>query len=69
MEGNQIWVKNASLLGFVMVRKTFAHNGKPNAYAEYDAGAPWLAMTLQARQLGLYMHGMAGIKHDAADCG
>lgn len=64
VEGNQIWARNASLLGFVVVKKTFAHNGKVNAYAEFDAGAAWMAMTMQARQLGLYTHGMAGIKHD-----
>ncbi len=64
VEGNQAWAGDASVLGFVVVKKTFAHNGKPNAYAEYDAGAAWMAMTLQARQMGLYTHGMAGIKHD-----
>lgn len=62
-DGNQVWAKNASLIGFVVVKKTFEHNGKPNNYAEFDAGAAWLAMTLQARQMGLYTHGMAGIHH------
>lgn len=64
LEGNQQWAKQASVLGFVIVKKSFAHNGKPNAYAEYDAGAAWMAMTLQARQMGLYTHGMGGIKHE-----
>jgi nitroreductase len=63
LEGNQVWAKNASLLCFVVVRKTFKHNGKDNAYAEFDAGAAWLALSLQARQMGLYTHGMGGIKH------
>jgi nitroreductase len=62
-EGNQIWASNAGLLGFVVVKKTFTQNDKPNAYAEFDAGAAWLAMSLQARQMGLYTHGMGGIKH------
>lgn len=64
LEGNQLWAKQASVLGFVVVKKSFAHNGKANAYAEYDAGAAWMAMTLQARQMGLYTHGMGGIKHE-----
>lgn len=64
MEGNQAWAKNASLLCFVVVRKTFVHNDKPNAYAEFDAGAAWMALSLQARKMGLYTHGMGGIKHD-----
>ncbi|MDP2127760.1 MAG: nitroreductase family protein [Pseudohongiella sp.] len=62
-EGNRIWAKNASLIGFVVVKKTFEHNGKPNNYAEFDAGAAWMAMSLQARQMGLYTHGMGGIHH------
>jgi nitroreductase len=62
-ESNQIWASNAGLLGFVVVKKTFTQNDKPNAYAEFDAGAAWLAMSLQARQMGLYTHGMGGIKH------
>lgn len=64
MEGNQAWAKNASLLCFVVIRKQFAHNGKPNAYAEFDAGAAWMALSLQARKMGLYTHGMGGIKHE-----
>lgn len=63
LEGNQVWAKNASLIGFVVVKKTFEHNGKPNNYAEFDAGAGWMAMSLQARKMGLYTHGMAGIHH------
>ncbi|MBU2097125.1 MAG: nitroreductase family protein [Gammaproteobacteria bacterium] len=63
VEGNQVWAKNASLIGFVVVKKSFEHNGKPNNYAEFDAGAAWMAMSLQARQMGLYTHGMGGIHH------
>ena len=63
LEGNQVWAKNASLIGFVVVKTSFEHNGKPNNYAEFDAGAAWMAMSLQARQMGLYTHGMGGIHH------
>ena len=61
-EGNQRWARTASLLGFVFARKNFEHNDKPNATAAFDCGAAWMAMTLQARRLGLYTHGMGGIK-------
>lgn len=64
VEGNQQWAKNASLLGFVVARKYSEHNGKPLGSAQFDCGAAWLCMTLQARQLGLYTHGMGGIKRD-----
>ncbi len=62
--GNQQWAKNASLLGFIVARKHFRHNGKPNNSAAFDCGAAWLSLTLQARRFGLYTHGMGGIKRD-----
>ncbi len=64
VDANQAWAKNASLLGFILCNNQFARNGKDNAYAPFDAGAAWMAMTIQARLLGLYTHGMAGIKKD-----
>lgn len=59
---NQEWAKNASVIGFIVAKKDFAHNDKPNAWAQFDCGAAWMALTLQARMFGLYTHGMAGIK-------
>jgi nitroreductase len=64
VEPNQNWAKNASVIGFMVAKKTFTHNGKPNDWAVYDCGSAWMSLTLQARKLGLYTHGMAGIKKD-----
>lgn len=64
VEPNQKWAKNASVIGFMVAKKTFTHNGKPNDWAVYDCGSAWMSLTLQARKLGLYTHGMAGIKKD-----
>ena len=61
-EGNQRWAHSASLIGFIFARKNFEHNDQPNATAAFDCGAAWMALTLQARRLGLYTHGMGGIK-------
>jgi nitroreductase len=66
VEGNQAWAANAGVLGFITARKQFAHNGEPNGFASFDAGAAWLAMTLQANKVGLHTHGMGGIHRDAA---
>lgn len=63
VESNQVWAKNASLLCFAVSKNTFEHNGKPNAYADFDTGAAWMSMALQARAMGLYTHAMGGIKH------
>ena len=40
------------------------NSDKQNTSAQFDCGAAWLCMTLQARRLGLYTHGMGGIKRD-----
>ena len=63
-EQNQQWAKNASLLGFLFARKVFSHSGRDNYWAPFDCGAAWMALTLQARKLGLYTHAMAGINSD-----
>ena len=62
MEGNQSWARNASLIGFICARRTFTRNAKPNPQGPFDCGAAWMALALQASRLGLYAHGMAGIK-------
>ncbi|MFC1898661.1 nitroreductase family protein, partial [Candidatus Cloacimonadota bacterium] len=64
MERNQMWAKHASVLGFIIAKKKFKHNDKPNKYANFDTGASWMGLTLQARKYGLYTHGMAGIKKE-----
>lgn len=61
VEGNRVWAKNASVLGFILAHKHFDHNGKPNKFAAFDSGAAWMAMTLQANLCGLHTHGMGGI--------
>ena len=62
VERNQMWARNASILGFIIARINFSHNEKPNKWANFDSGAAWMGLTLQARKFGLYTHGMAGIK-------
>jgi len=60
VEGNRSWAGKAPLLVLVFARKAFTHNGKPNVSAEFDAGAAWMALCLQAQSLGLSCHAMAG---------
>ena len=63
-EKNQEWAQHASLIGFLIGKKLFEHNGKPNPTYALDCGSAWMAMTLQARHENLYTHGMAGILKD-----
>ena len=66
VDANQSWAKNVSVIGFLVARKHFDYNGEPNSYCEFDSGAAWMAMTLQARMEGLYTHGLGGIKKNEA---
>ncbi|MEO1889704.1 MAG: nitroreductase family protein [Cycloclasticus sp.] len=62
-ESNQVWAKNAGLIGFIFAKKTFAHNGTDNNKAKFDCGAAWMSLTLQANLNGLHTHGIGGIDY------
>lgn len=62
--GNQIWVKNAPLLMASIAGSQFAHNGKPNRWAQHDTGASSMSLVLQAVALGLAAHQMGGFDAD-----
>lgn len=62
LESNQQWAKNSSVLGFIIAKKQFSYNNQNNRWANFDCGAAWMSLTLQARKFGLYTHGMAGFK-------
>jgi len=63
---NQRWAAQAPVLIYVTARKRFRHNGKPNRYGPFDAGAAWMAIALQAGKMGLYAHAMAGFDKEKA---
>ncbi len=59
--GNQKWVKNAPVLISVMFRKSWRNNPESiNKWASFDTGSAAFSMLLQAFDLGLYAHPMAG---------
>ncbi len=60
-EGNQVWANHSSVIGFIIARKFFKKKPRENSLAEFDCGAAWMALTIQARLLGYYTHGMGGI--------
>lgn len=65
-EFNQNWTKNASALVVVISRKNFEYNGKPNPTHQFDTGAAWENLALEARNKGYYAHGMSGFDYDKA---
>lgn len=60
LEMNQAWAKEAPVLVATIAKKTFTHNGTPNRVAIHDVGAASANMCLQAMELGIHTHGMAG---------
>jgi nitroreductase len=59
-ERNREWARHAPVLVLSVAKCDFTHNGQPNRHALYDAGQAAAYFTLQATELGLYVHQMAG---------
>ncbi len=65
-EGNLSWAKEAPVIAYAFSYNVFDHNGKPNRWAEFDTGAAWMALSLQANKLGYHTHAMGGFDADKA---
>ena len=65
-EFNQAWNAPVPVLAFLVARRHFRRNEKPNAWAEMDCGAAWMSLALQARSMGLATHAMAGFDAERA---
>ncbi len=57
-EQNRRWADSAPLLTIVLTKKH--RDGKPSRTAEFDAGAAWMSLSLQATLLGLRTRAMGG---------
>lgn len=62
--GNQVWARNASMLIVTVTKQTFDHNDKPNSCCVHDIGLAACQLVLQATEMGLATHQMAGIEPD-----
>jgi nitroreductase len=60
---NQRWAARAPLLVFVFARKRNAETGASIRTAQFDTGAAWQSLALQAHKLGLSTRAMGGIHH------
>ncbi len=63
--GNREWAKDAGVLMLTVAKRTFSQNDKPNRVAVHDIGLAAANLTLQAEELGLRVHQMAGIDVEA----
>ena len=66
VEGNQGWARNAGALILTAARAAYSRNDKPNRHAWHDLGQAAANLSLQATELGLVAHQMAGILPDKA---
>jgi nitroreductase len=62
-EGNA-WARKAPMLMLSVARDTFEKNGKPNRWAQHDTGLATENLLLEAVELGLAAHPMAGFDAD-----
>lgn len=65
-ESNRHWAQHAPVLLFVVARRAFTKNGKPNRTAAFDCGAAWMSLALEAQRRGLSTHAMAGFDVEAS---
>ena len=64
VERNQAWAKGAPVLMLSMAKQHFTHSGQENRAARHDVGASSATLTLQALELGVFVHQMGGILPD-----
>lgn len=61
VEANQAWAKHAGVLMITVAAENFSKNNKPNRVCDHDIGLAMANFTIQATELGLAVHQMAGI--------
>jgi len=62
---NKSWAKDAAVLIVVVSKKEFEYNGKviPSVTHQFDTGAAWENLALEATSRGLVVHGIAGFDY------
>ena len=60
MEFNQVWAKKAHVLAVGVAKLNFSHDGNANGWARYDVGQATATLAVEATELGLQIHQMAG---------
>ena len=65
-KGNQEWAKDAAVLVSVISRKNFEYNERPSITHQFDAGAAWENLALEASLRGIVTHGMEGFDYERA---
>ena len=62
-EGNRVWAKDARVLVVIISRKNFEYNEKPSVTHQFDTGAAWENLALEASIRGIVAHAMQGFDY------
>ncbi len=64
--GNQPWARKSAVLVAIISKSTQEREGQqvPSVTHQFDAGAAWMSLAIQATKMGWVTHGMAGFSHD-----
>lgn len=62
---NQSWAKSAPVLVVSFAKLHFSHDDNPNGWAKHDVGQATATLAIEAAELGLQIHQMAGFSPDA----
>ena len=63
-EFNQVWANKAPVLAVSIAKLNFSHDDNPNRHALHDVGQATASLAIQATELGLQIHQMAGFSPD-----
>lgn len=65
-DGNRVWAKDAAVLVAVIARKNFEYDDRPSITHQFDAGAAWENLALEASLRGIVTHSMEGFDYERA---
>lgn len=63
---NQVWAKNADVLVLIISLKNFEYNGKLSHTHQFDTGAAWENLALEATSRDISTHAMEGFDYEKA---
>lgn len=66
VESNRLWAKSAPVLMLTIAKTFFERNHKPNRHGAHDVGLAMGNLSIQATDLGLHVHQMAGFDSEQA---
>jgi nitroreductase len=63
---NPVWAQHAQVLIISVVKKNYDYQNRPNKNALHDLGAANVSIAIQAAEMGLQVHQMAGFDKEKA---